>query len=144
MHRLKAFIFVAALITLVGVAPAVLLLSSGSSSLYNSSGPPDATEGASAAAYASPSASEGGVRAGNTRSTLGVFDARFRQILLRDVIRPIYDPTFAPGDVKILDAEELVIGVEVNGESKAYPVGPLRSREMVNDVLGDVPILVTW
>ena len=36
------------------------------------------------------------------------------------------------------------MGVEINGESKAYPVGPLNYREMVNDVVGGVPVLVTW
>ena len=37
-----------------------------------------------------------------------------------------------------------MIGVAINGESKAYPVGPLNFREMVNDVVGGVPILVSW
>ena len=35
------------------------------------------------------------------------------------------------------------MGVEMNGESKAYPVGPPSWREMVNDEVGVVPILVT-
>jgi hypothetical protein len=43
-----------------------------------------------------------------------------------------------------MDSRELVIGVEINCESRAYPVGPLNRREMVNDVVGGVPILVTW
>ncbi len=43
-----------------------------------------------------------------------------------------------------LKHQDLVIGVAINGESKAYPVGTLNFREMVNDVVGGVPILVTW
>jgi hypothetical protein len=39
---------------------------------------------------------------------------------------------------------ELVIGLEINGEAKAYAIGPLNSREMVNDTVGGVPVLVTW
>jgi hypothetical protein len=69
---------------------------------------------------------------------------RFRQLLPKDAIRPIYEPRFAPGKLTSLDREELVIGVEINEESKAYPIGPLRAREMVNDVVGGVPVLVTW
>ena len=61
-----------------------------------------------------------------------------------DGIRPIYDPTFIPGSSADLPAEEFVIGVSLNGDSRAYPVSTLRSREMVNDVVGGVPILATW
>ena len=69
---------------------------------------------------------------------------RFRQLIARDVIAPIYDPTFISGELAELDPGELVMGVEINGESRAYPIGPLNYREMVNDVVGGVPILVTW
>jgi hypothetical protein len=69
---------------------------------------------------------------------------QFRQLLIRDAIAPIYDPQFTEADLANLDSKELVIGVAINGESKAYPVGPLNRREMVNDVVGGVPILVTW
>ena len=64
--------------------------------------------------------------------------------LPRDAIRPIYDPQFITANLASRDPGELVIGVEINGESKAYPVGPLIIREMVNDVVGGVPLLVTW
>jgi hypothetical protein len=66
------------------------------------------------------------------------------QLLPRDGIRPIYEPEFAPADVAPYEADELVIGVEINGEAKAYAIGPLNSREIVNDTLGGTPILVTW
>lgn len=69
---------------------------------------------------------------------------QYRQLLPRDAIRPIYEPKFISGQEAGLRWEELVIGVELNGESRAYPIGPLNSREMVNDVVGGVPILVTW
>lgn len=68
----------------------------------------------------------------------------WRQLLTRDGIAPIYDPKFLPAEDAYLDNSELVIGVEINGEAKAYPIGPLNSREMVNDVVGGIPILVTW
>jgi hypothetical protein len=66
------------------------------------------------------------------------------QLLSRDAIRPIYDPEFVPADQAGYADDELVMGVAIDGEAKAYPVGPLNSREMVNDELGGTPILVTW
>jgi hypothetical protein len=68
----------------------------------------------------------------------------FRQLLSRDVIRPVYSPLVVTPEMAALDSEDLVIGVSVGGESRAYPIRPLRFREMVNDELGGTPILVTW
>jgi hypothetical protein len=62
----------------------------------------------------------------------------------RDAIRPIYNPEFVEAIDSPLHPDELVMGVAINGETKAYPVTVLRFREMVNDELGDGPILVTW
>lgn len=69
---------------------------------------------------------------------------RWNQLLSRDAIFPVYDPEFAPAKDAPYDNDELVIGVAINGEAKAYAIGPLNSREMVNDTVGGVPILVTW
>ena len=69
---------------------------------------------------------------------------QFRQLIPRDAIFPIYEPNIvAAGDVD-LERGELVIGVDIDGESRAYPIGPLVRREMVNDTVAGVPILVTW
>ena len=65
-------------------------------------------------------------------------------MLPRDAIKPIYNPEFVEAIDSPLHADELVMGVAINGEAKAYPVTVLRFREMVNDELGDGPILVTW
>ena len=74
-----------------------------------------------------------------------VDDGFFVQLISRDGIAPIYEPTVrTPDEVTELGPRELVIGVSVNGQSRAYPIRPLRFREMVNDELGGVPILVTW
>ncbi|MDX1379229.1 MAG: DUF3179 domain-containing protein [Anaerolineales bacterium] len=40
--------------------------------------------------------------------------------------------------------EELVIGVEINGQARAYPIRLLSSHEIVNDVIGGEPVAVTW
>lgn len=68
----------------------------------------------------------------------------FRQILPRDGIPPIYDPTFVFADQSPWSPQTEVIGVTINGESKAYPVSFLSGRELVVDELGGEPILVTW
>ena len=62
----------------------------------------------------------------------------------KDMIAPIYEPEFVAGGLADLEPGEIVMAVEINGESKAYPVGVLAFREMVNDVVGGVPILVSW
>ena len=68
----------------------------------------------------------------------------FSQLLPYDGIRPVYDPEFATAvDAPLLD-DELVMGIAIQGEAKAYPVTVLRFREMVNDDLAGIPILVTW
>jgi len=45
---------------------------------------------------------------------------------------------------KFLVSGERVIGVELNGESRAYPLSILIWHEIINDELGGVPIAVTF
>ena len=68
----------------------------------------------------------------------------FRQLLPRDAIFPVYSPAFQNAESTEWPAEALVIGVELNGEAKAYPVNFLNRREMVIDWIGGSPVLVTW
>ena len=68
----------------------------------------------------------------------------FPQLIPFDGIPPVYDPQFASAaDAPLLD-DELVMGVSHGGTAKAYPVTVLRFREMVDDELTGIPILVTW
>ena len=43
-----------------------------------------------------------------------------------------------------MDDDEQVLGVSINGESRAYSIPMLSRHEIVNDVIGGVPIAVTW
>ena len=45
-----------------------------------------------------------------------------------------------------LNPDELVLGVEVGGEARAYPINMLSgpNREIFNDTLGGRPIAATW
>lgn len=67
-----------------------------------------------------------------------------REKLPRDAISPIYSPKYISVGESNLADDELVMGIDINGEARAMPVGLMRFREMVNDVVGGVPILVTW
>jgi len=69
---------------------------------------------------------------------------RVNWLLHWDAIRPVYDPKFASAEDAPLDDEELVIGLSLEGEAKAYPITVLRFREMVNDEMAGIPTLVTW
>jgi hypothetical protein len=69
---------------------------------------------------------------------------KLNQLLMRDGIAPIYEPEFVPAGESGYRDDELVMGVAIDGEAKAYPVGLLNGREMVNDELAGTPILVTW
>ena len=69
---------------------------------------------------------------------------RFRQLIDRDVIVPIYDPRVVSAAESGFNPDELVMGVALNGESRAYPVSMMRFREIANDEVGGIPILVTW
>ena len=79
-----------------------------------------------------------------TNPRVEVPDVSVNWLLPWDGIRPIYDPQFAPADEAALADDELVIGISIDGEAKAYPISVLRFREMVNDELAGTPILVTW
>ena len=63
----------------------------------------------------------------------------------KDGIPSIDDPRFVPvSEVTDLTDTEPVIGVTVNGEARAYPLGILTRHEIVNDTIGGVPVTVTY
>lgn len=67
-----------------------------------------------------------------------------RDRIPRDAISPVYSPAFVSPDEASLRPEEIVMGLAINGDARAYPVGIMRVREMVNDEVGGTPVLVTW
>ena len=63
-----------------------------------------------------------------------------------DAIPAILDPEFvtaAEADEQ-MNPDEQILGVSINGESRAYSIPMLSRHEIVNDVVGGVPIAVTW
>ncbi len=68
----------------------------------------------------------------------------YRQLLGRDQIHPVYHPRLVPAEAVAWADATLVIGVTGTATAKAYPVSHLNRREMVNDSLEGIPILVSW
>lgn len=67
-------------------------------------------------------------------------------LLPRDAIPAINDPRF--NSVEVANGEyadtDLIIGVEIDGDARAYSIPHLSSHEIVNDTVGGRPIAVTW
>lgn len=63
----------------------------------------------------------------------------------KDGIPSIDKPDFvAASEVNFVSDDDLVIGLRINGETKAYPLFILVWHEIVNDVAGGVPVAVTY
>jgi len=67
-------------------------------------------------------------------------------LLPRDAIPAIDNPQFISADEAdgAYDPDELILGVEFNGEARAYSIPFLSGHEIVNDTVGGVKIAVTW
>ena len=81
------------------------------------------------------------VPAGEEGRTVEVFT-----LTARDSISPIDDPKFvtaAEAAPEMLPTE-IVMGLSLGGETKAYPVNVLSQHEIVNDVVGGTPVAVTF
>jgi hypothetical protein len=71
---------------------------------------------------------------------------RIVTLLAPDAIQSIDDPQFysvSDADQEY-DPDELVMGVEFDGDARAYPIGLLARREIVNDTVGGQPLAVTY
>jgi hypothetical protein len=71
-----------------------------------------------------------------------VDEAGFTDVLPVDAIPAIVAPRFE--DPSWLLGPDRVLGVDVNGDARAYPIRILNWHEIVDDVVGGVPIAATW
>ncbi len=63
----------------------------------------------------------------------------------KDGIPSIDKPRFGSiSDAKELAGNEPVVGISINGDARAYPLRILTWHEIVNDVVGGVPVAVTY
>ena len=72
--------------------------------------------------------------------------SEIRTLLPKDGIPAIDDPKFTSAKEadKFMRPDEMVLGVSINGDSRAYSIPLLSSHEIVNDVVGGRKIAVTW
>ncbi len=63
-----------------------------------------------------------------------------------DAIPAILNPKNVPvaEAERWMEPDEQVLGLSINGEHRAYSIRMLSRHEIVNDVVGDVPVAVTW
>ena len=60
-------------------------------------------------------------------------------------IPALVEPSFvSSAEAGPLRSGDIVLGVSLGGVSKAYPIRILNWHELVNDRIGDRPILVSW
>ena len=63
----------------------------------------------------------------------------------KDGIPSIDEPKFAKSsDAEFVSDDDLVIGIDINGEQKAYPLFIMVWHEIVNDNIGGIPVAVTY
>jgi hypothetical protein len=77
-----------------------------------------------------------GVFAGDTMYT----------VLPPDAIQAILDPEFVTGEQAFaqMSPDEMVMGIMLGGEVKAYSLWHLDAHEIVNDSIAGIPIAATW
>ena len=78
------------------------------------------------------------------RVEVAFHQSRLYGTLAFDDVTPLNSPAFAPARESLLHDDTLIVGVALGGEAKAYPITVLEHHEMVNDIVGGVPVLVTW
>jgi hypothetical protein len=61
----------------------------------------------------------------------------------KDGIPAIDNPKFVK-DARFVSDDDLVIGLSINGQSRAYPLSILVWHEIVNDKIGNTPVAVTY
>ncbi len=86
------------------------------------------------------------VNSGDARNPTEEKSLNIVTLLGFDAIPSIQNPRFtdqATAD-ETYHPDELVLGVEIDGDARAYSVPLLSRHEIVNDVVGGKPIAVTW
>ncbi len=65
--------------------------------------------------------------------------------VIKDGIPSLDNPTLiAPADADYIRDDDLVFGVSINGDARAYPLRIMGWHEMFNDVIGGVPLALAY
>ncbi|HZX24537.1 MAG TPA: DUF3179 domain-containing protein [Woeseiaceae bacterium] len=63
----------------------------------------------------------------------------------RDCIPSIDEPRFVAADeAEFLSPADVVMGIEIDGDARAYPISILNFHEIVNDEIGGRPVAITY
>jgi len=73
-------------------------------------------------------------------------------LLPYDAIPAIFNPQFISAAEasdpdqrsSLYRSDEKILGIEINGDARAYSVPMLSRHEVVNDTVGGIPVAVTW
>ena len=61
------------------------------------------------------------------------------------MFHPLRSPSFVPSDqATFVEPDDLVMAVRIGNQAAAYPIRQLAYHHLVNDVLGDEPIVATY
>ena len=61
------------------------------------------------------------------------------------MFNPLPNPSYASaGEADFIDKADYVIAVELNGDAAAYPIRQMAYHHVVHDIVGGVPIVVTY
>lgn len=60
------------------------------------------------------------------------------------MFHPAGNPSFTAANSAHVDADDMVIAVRLNGDSRAYPIRTMGYHHIVNDRVGGIPIVVTY
>jgi uncharacterized protein DUF3179 len=60
------------------------------------------------------------------------------------MFHPVAQPGFEAADQSKLDTGEMILAVTFNNDARAYPIREMAYHHIVNDVIGGVPVAVTY
>jgi len=60
------------------------------------------------------------------------------------MFHPITGAQFLAQSASKLDPKEMIMAVRLGGDARAYPISQMAYHHVLNDVVGDVPIAVTY
>jgi hypothetical protein len=60
------------------------------------------------------------------------------------MFHPVAQPGFEAADQSKLDVSEMILAVTFNNDARAYPIREMAYHHVVNDVVGGVPVAVTY
>jgi hypothetical protein len=75
-------------------------------------------------------------------TVLSVVAARIN--IFERIFHPNPSPSFAPASQAAVDPTDMLLAVDLNGQSRAYPIRYLGYHHIINDIVGGQPIAITY